>query len=112
MRVYLTSHLPNSTINITGLNLIGETTPSEKIYAENFTAGISSPCDTTGINMTYLINNTAVTINNSVANRGNLSAGGGAGQENIYYCIPEVPSPLTSQTYSTNALGGWSIAYA
>jgi len=102
----------NGTINMTGINLLGEDTPSEKIYAENFTAGIVNDCDLTGINMTYLVNNTEVVINNSVANRGNLSLGSGSGQEQIYYCIPLVPNPLSSQTYSTNALGGWTLAYA
>ncbi|MFQ5531849.1 MAG: hypothetical protein ACE5ES_04500 [Candidatus Nanoarchaeia archaeon] len=101
----------NSTIQLTAIDLAGESISTEFIYAANFTGGIEDECDTTGVNATFLINGTAVTINNSFANKGNLSAGGGAGQEQFYYCIPTVSSVLSSQIYSTTDLGPWVIAY-
>lgn len=101
----------NSTIQLTGIDLAGQTIPTEFLYAPNFTTGILDECDETGENSTALINGTAVTINNSFANKGNLSAGGGAGQEQFYYCIPLVNSVLSSQIYSTVDLGAWSITF-
>jgi hypothetical protein len=97
----------NGTINITGLNLYGETITTEVFGVDNFTSGIADDCDTSGV---FLSNNTQVLITGSVANRGNLSAGGGAGQEELYYCIPDVPT-LSSQEYSTSNLGSWTILY-
>ncbi len=102
----------NGTINITGYDLLGATDASEVINASNFTAGIENECDVTGVNATFLINSTSVTINNTIANRGNLSAGSNKGQELVYYCIPGVPTPLSSQSYETNVSGfAWTIVY-
>lgn len=100
----------NSTINVTGINIYGETITTESINVSNFTAGSTNECDITGVTASYLINNTAVTVNNTFANRGNLSIGSGTGQEKIFWCIPNVPY-VSSQTYSTNSSGGWIIAY-
>ncbi|RLG09655.1 hypothetical protein DRN73_09545, partial [Candidatus Pacearchaeota archaeon] len=97
----------NGTINITGLDLYGETTTTEKFGTDNFTAGIADDCATSGV---YLNNNTQVLITSSNSNPGNLSAGSGAGQEQVYYCIPNVPS-ISSQKYSTSKLGSWTISY-
>ena len=95
----------NSTIALTAINLLGAITPADMIAAADFKTDVSSPCS--GIT---LVNASAATITNSVANRGNLSAGSGAGQEELYYCIPLVPN-VPSQTYSTAAGGSWTVAY-
>lgn len=104
----------NGTINVTGVNLLGETTPSNYIDVANFTVGLATgsdiECDTDDSDGASLVNGTAAVILNSVSNRGNLSAGSGAGQENFYYCIPQVPT-VPSQTYSTDAGGSWTIIY-
>lgn len=103
-------------ITMTSINLLGEDEPSEAIYAENFTTDIETggpgcvlggciECDGTP-----LANNTAVGITGSNSNPGNLSAGSGAGQEQLYYCIPQIPL-LPSQTYSTATGGSWLISY-
>lgn len=102
----------NSTIQLTGIDLAGETISTEYIHAGNFSVGINTggtpPVECSG---TTLVNATAATISNTIANRGNLSAGGGAGQEQLYYCIKQIPSGISSQTYSTSTGGSWTIAY-
>jgi hypothetical protein len=37
--------------------------------------------------------------------------GGGAGQVNLYYCIPKVPPYLQTQVFSTKNGGSWTIKY-
>jgi len=95
-------------IDITGLDLIGESITSAVMNVSNFTAD-----ETDGqacASGSTLLNNTAVTITGTGSNPGNLSAGAGAGQEDIYYCIALVPD-LPSQTYSTLNGGSWTVAY-
>ena len=105
----------NGTINLTGINILGETNNSDFIDVANFTTalftGSNAECAVAnGDNVTVLTNATAVVVNSSVANRGNFTAGTGAGQEDFYYCIPVVPT-VPSQTYSTTAGGAWTILY-
>lgn len=97
----------DGTLNVTGLDLYGETVTSEVFGVDNFTSGIADDCTTSGV---YLANNSQVLITSSDSNPGNLSAGGGAGQEELYYCIPNVPI-LSSQQYSTTQLGSWVVSY-
>jgi len=99
----------NGTIDVTAIDLYGESDSSYWIYAENFTSGLT---EGTAICLsgTSLVNATATEITSSISNRGNLSSGSGAGQEEIYYCIPKVPE-IVSQTYSTEGGGSWTIAY-
>ena len=101
----------NGTLQVSAIDLYGETTTSEKLPASNFTVGLTTgalnPECSTAIK---LVNNSAQTVTSSNSNPGNLTEGGGAGQELIYYCIPEVP-PLSSQVYSTLNGGSWSIIY-
>jgi len=101
----------NGTIDVTAINLLGESDPLYIIYAANFTVGLTTGAQNPECAGQALANNTLVTITNSISNRGNLSAGGGAGQEEFYYCIPRVPSNLSSQTYSTTLGGSWTIGY-
>ena len=78
----------NGTINLTGLDLYGLTITSEKFGVDNFTVEIVNASCGTGDSV-FLVNATDSLVTNSVANRGNLSAGSGAGQEELYYCIPQ-----------------------
>ena len=98
----------NSSINVTAINLIGETTPSYVLPANNFT--ISRTTGGAECIGSAMVNATARTVIGTVANRGNLSVGSGSGQENLYYCIPFVPI-IPTQTYSTAAGGSWTISY-
>jgi hypothetical protein len=95
------------TLNVTGLDLYGEINASEIFAVDNFTSGILDDCAGSG---EYLINNTQVLVTGSDSNPGNLSAGAGAGQEELYYCIPLVPV-LSSQDYTTNQSGSWTVSY-
>ena len=99
----------NATIKLTATDLYGETIDvTETINAANFTAD-----ETDGqacASGTALVNGTATTITGTIANRGNLSIGSGEGQEEVYYCIPNVPL-VSSQTYSTTGFTSWTIEY-
>ena len=99
----------NSTIKVTAIDLFGESNPLSMIGVSNFTT--SKNDGTVCASGTVLVNSTATTISGVDANRGNLSAGSGAGQSNLYYCIPLVPN-VPSQVYSTQLGGNWTIAYA
>ncbi len=101
----------NGTIDVIGIDLYGETDSSYRIYTENFTVGLTTGAENPECGGDILQNGTSTTITNSVSNRGNLSEGGGVGQEDFYHCIFHVPSNLSSQTYSTNTGGSWTILY-
>jgi hypothetical protein len=96
----------NGTIDVTGYDLYGTTTTTEIFASDNFTTNVTDPA----CSGQALANNTLVTVTDSVSNPGNLSAGSGAGQEELYYCIPLVPS-LSSQQYTTDQSGSWIVAY-
>jgi hypothetical protein len=97
----------NGQIKVTGIDLKGESINTEVIPASSFTVG---PTNGAECSATSLVNGSAVAIGSSNSNPGNLSAGGGAGQSQLYYCIPAVPE-LSSQNYSTLGGGIWTIAY-
>lgn len=99
----------NGTLNLTGLDLYGLTITNEKFGVNNFTVEVVNASCGTG-DSAYLVNATDVLVTSSQANKGNLSAGGGAGQEELYYCIPTVPQ-LSTQEYSTSQLGSWIVKY-
>ena len=100
----------NGQVSVTAVGLLGVSTPSEVITASNFTISSSSGSECTG---TAMVNGTATAVSGSASNPGNLSAGGGVGQEELYYCIANVPGAgkISSQTYSTSQGGSWTIAY-
>jgi len=101
----------DGTINMTGIDLHGATIDTEIFGVDNFTVDVetggspAAECDGT-----YLVNDTTTSISNTDTNPGNLSEGGGAGQETLYYCIPEVPL-LSTQEYTTSTAGNWTITY-
>lgn len=96
----------NGPISITAFDLLGEANPSENITASSFKVGTSGlECSGSSLNNNFAV---STSIN---SNPGNLSAGGGAGQAFIYYCIPTVPT-VSSQTYSTTPGGNsWLVGY-
>jgi len=96
----------NGPISITAYDLLGEATPAENITANSFTVGaLNLECSGAALS-----HNSPVSTGIS-SNPGNLSAGGGAGQAFIYYCIPIVPI-VSSQTYSTSQGGNsWLVGY-
>jgi len=73
------------------------------------TTGAANPeC---GLSATTLSESTFTSITGSVADRGNLSFNDGTAQEELYFCIKEIGS-ITSQTYSTQQEGSWTIKVA
>lgn len=86
-------------IDVKALDLVGETTATEYIGAGQFSVNVvdASEGDT-------LINNTAVTVTGTSLDRGASST------DDLYYYCEEVPSTgLSTQTYSSTALGSWTI---
>ena len=90
-------------VNVTAIDLPGETTGSEYIYAGNFTSKITDACEGT-----VMVNNTAIGVSGAIITAGNNSAGDG--QESLYFCLEDVPSGISSQTYSTAGSESWTIA--
>lgn len=95
----------DSTIDLTGNDLAGESTPSIILASANFTVNVANACEGTELNNTQL-----TTVPSSDANKGNLSIGDGSGQEDLYYCFEKVPN-LPTQTYSTDGGSPWTISY-
>lgn len=115
-------------ITITGRDLIGQTTPSDVIRAQNFSVhainGTSSSCSGASClqcNGTQLLNNTAqpLAIANITAGNNSINSHTGmnstsSGQEDIFFCLRTVPSEIIRQVYNTtgnvNATAAWTIA--
>lgn len=105
---------PNLTIN--ARNLHGETVTTTFINVANLTAGnntgSSAECDFSPTNnATLLTNGTDVQILKTSLTRGNHSKNtfNSTGQEQIFYCINQVPASVSSQVYSTTNGGSWTI---
>jgi hypothetical protein len=91
-------------IIIQAKNLYGGTRTTEYIPANAFTSGAISGADeecNAPATATQLEDSNPVPIINSMLNKGP------AAQEEIFYCIPQVPQ-VSSQTYSTQT-GSWTI---
>ncbi|MFC1685912.1 NosD domain-containing protein [Nanoarchaeota archaeon] len=93
-------------VSIKAYDLVGESDSNYMIYSENFTASNNSA------NLScvgdFLANDTGVNITGAILFSGNLSDG--EGQELLHFCIPEVPSPLVRQTYSTTNGNAWRLS--
>ena len=103
--------IPTNGVQIKALDLIGQDNAGYSITAENFTAHIATggaEC-TSG---TSLVNATYTAVTDSILTAGNNSKNyknETSGQEQLYYCVPEVNAGLIAQTYSTSSLGSWKI---
>jgi len=99
----------NLNINVTALDLKGETTTTQYIYSNNFTVE-----DTTeGCSGTAMVNGTSTNVTSSILQRGNNTLNynnATSGQEQIFFCLKGVPQGISSQSYSSAALGAWTVA--
>jgi hypothetical protein len=86
-------------VKVTALDLVGESTPSDFIPAENFTVNVA---DSQGGDA--MVNNTGVTITGTSLDRGSSST------EDLYFYLEEVLTGLSYQVYSTVALGEWTVS--
>jgi hypothetical protein len=95
-------------INVTALNLQGEETTDEYIYANNFTVENASQ----GCTGTTMSNATSLNVTSAILYRGNHSLhyqNETSGQEQTYYCLKGVPQDISAQSYSSAAYGSWTI---
>ena len=93
-------------ITVTAINLAGETTTTESIYAGNFTVNTADAADNT-----TMVNGTAVQVSIANFTRGNYSANNGVtGQEQLYFFLEALNPSLSSQSYSSTSGGEWTVA--
>jgi len=102
----------DTTVQVKAIDLQGESTPTDYIVSQNFTADIETGnvCSGSGClecDGTALQNNTFKTIVGATLPAGNNS--NSQGMENIYYCLAKVSDSISSQTYSTSGLGSWTL---
>ena len=103
-------NVTNGNVQINAIDLYGQTTATERIFAANFSAhditgGSNQECAGTA-----LVNGTNTGIGVANITRGNISVNdGNTGQEQLYYCLRKVPSDISSQTFSTSTAGSWTV---
>jgi hypothetical protein len=101
------SDIASPNVQVTGIDLLGETNPGDAIYAGNFTFDETDSCDAGP----SLVNGTATGITGAVLNAGNNSVNDGStGQEQLYGCLEALNAGLSSQSYSTGLGGSWTIS--
>ncbi len=91
-------------VRVLAINLIGWTDSGYIIPAANFTANTTDVCGPG----TNLVNGTAQTITGSILPPGNISTG--VATEDLYFCIKQVPSGISQQSYDTRKGGPWIIS--
>jgi len=110
-------------ISINSTALPGATNASEFINGSNFSVGVTSlpaveeECGTgvasdTTSNDTQLADQVFKLLDIANLTRGNYSAVANknvSGQEGLFFCIQEIPSDISSQTYATDADRAWTI---
>ncbi len=85
------------TINLTAYNIKGYTTPTDIIFAANFSIGTASTgCFPSGTS-TVLANTTNTLLSGATLNRGSDITG----IEQLYTCLTGINSDLSSQVYNT-----------
>lgn len=98
----------NLNINVTALDLQGNVTLTEFIFAENFTVENASE----GCTGTVMVNNTAINVTSAILQRGNNTLNHNnatSGQEQTFFCLKGVPQDISAQEYSSIALGAWTV---
>ena len=98
----------NLSINVTALDLRGETTDTQYIWAENFTIE-----DTTeGCTGTVMVNDSSINVTSAILKIGNNTLNynnATSGQEQIFFCLKGVPQDISAQSYSSASFGAWTV---
>jgi DNA-directed RNA polymerase specialized sigma24 family protein len=95
-------------LEVNSTNLFGETTPTQALWAGNFSVNVANACN--GISMS---DHAFANITTADLPKGNFTVNNGtAGQEQLYFCIEQTGSELTAQQYSTGNQGSWTIRIA
>ena len=95
-------------INVTSYHLQGEITTTDYILVGNLTIENASQ----GCSGTQLVNATSINITSAILYKGNHSLNydnATSGQELIFFCITEVPSGISQQSYSSAEYGSWTV---
>jgi len=98
----------NLNINTIALDLQGETTTTQYIFANNFTVGDTNQ----GCGGTAMVNDTSTNVTSAILQRGNNSLNynnATSGQEQIFFCLKGVLPGISAQSYSSAALGAWTV---
>jgi len=92
-------------ITVSALDLSGEVTTTENIYAENFTVNTEDVSDGTA-----MINASAMQILFANYTSGNHSLNDGTAQEQLYFYLEILAASLSSQSYSSPSGAEWTVA--
>jgi len=96
------------TLNVTARDLQGEVAPSEYIYAANFSVGVSSE----GCTGTPMDDAVSIEISTAILQNGNNTLNNNdatSGQEELFFCLRELPQTISAQSYSSAGTGPWTI---
>ena len=110
-------------IEMTATNLVGVSTPGDIIPVANFSiSNVDStgpPANESCVGQTTPVNASSTPLTTLFLGRGNNSLANGdstSGQEELFYCITQVPPDIPSQSYSSaasdNGYGAWTILMA
>jgi len=99
LQVNNTGNQAFNTVQVTGVNLAGTTTPSQLIPASNFTVNVTNTVGTG----TYLINGTLVTIIDASVAVGNNTF------DELFFFLDEINSSISAQTYDSTLHGSWNV---
>ena len=104
--------IASGSVRVNATDLLGENDDSKGIWAGNMTVGTvegGSPTAECGTDTsTFMSNSVFTAVSGSTLGFGNYTVSDGTGQENLYFCITQVGSELSSQPYSTSTMGGWT----
>ncbi|MEK6855274.1 MAG: hypothetical protein AABX73_03560 [Nanoarchaeota archaeon] len=99
--------IASGAVTVKAYNLRGEVTTTDMIRAGNFTTHTSDAC-TSG---TQMVNGTATGVTGSILAGGNHSTNiGSTGQEQLYFCLEELNTSISPQSYSSELEGAWVVA--
>ena len=110
--------IPAGNINVTAVQIHGDSVVTTFIPAENFTIATVSDtnnvqCDVSAAGVYKLVNKSillSIGLNSTKILTANLPRGPKPNnEEQLFLCLRHVPADLTGQTYSTNTEESWSI---
>ncbi len=104
-----TGNSVNQNINITALDLQGNQTTSQHIFAENFT--VKNAVGGCGAGTT-MVNDTSTNVTSAILQSGNNTLDNNdetSGQEQVFFCLRGVPQDISAQEYSSVPLGAWTV---
>ncbi|MEK6926022.1 MAG: Ig-like domain-containing protein [Nanoarchaeota archaeon] len=108
IQVNNTGNSDSLNINITSYNLRGEQITTDFILSGNLSVENASQ----GCSGTSMSNATSLNLTSAILYRGNHSLNynnATSGQEQLYFCLANVPQGISQQSYSSSAYGSWEV---